>query len=225
MNHYFVRYSFVGDHFQYLASMGILALVGGGLARLLVRLGLWGRWSGNGICLVLLAALATLTWRQNGMYESDERLYRTTLALNPTCWLAHNNLGKMLIDRGELDEAVSHYQEAIKAAPRVAEPHNNMGKALLKSGKTEDAIAEFRRAIEIDPTYAVAHNNLGLLLADLKQSGAAVQEFQKAVDAYPEYADAHMNLGLMLMGAGSLARPSSITAGRWQSAPASRSPA
>ena len=204
VNHYFVRYSFVGDHFQYLASMGILALAGGAAARLLARFGLWRRWSGDGLCLLLLLALAGLTWQQSRMYENDDKLYRATLARNPTCWLAHNNLGKMLVERGEVDEAIDHYQQAMEAEPRVAEPPNNLGLALLKKGRTEEAIDQYHRAIELDPQYAVAYHNLGLLLAQLGQSDAALLQFQKTLDVDPDYAEAHMNIGLILAARGQL---------------------
>lgn len=199
VNHYFVRYSFVGDHFQYLASMGILALAGGGIARLLQRFQWWRSWSGDGLCFLLLLTLAGLTWRQSRMYADDETLYRTTLERNPTCWLAHNNLGKMLIEREKVDEAVYHYQQAMEAEPREAEPHNNLGKALLKTGQTGKAIEQYNRAIELDPQYAVAHYNLGIVLEQLNQHAAAIQHFQKALDIDAEFFDAHMRLAFLLV--------------------------
>ena len=94
--------------------------------------GLWCRWSGDVLCLVLLAVLSILTWRQSRMYRDNETLYRTTLDWNPTCWFAQNNLGKMLIERGEVNEAIIRYQQAMGEEPRVAEPHNNMGLACMK---------------------------------------------------------------------------------------------
>ena len=95
-NVYPFLYSYVADHFQYLASLGIIALASAGIALLLGHLRLWGRPGGYGLCFGLLAALACLTWRQSRMYGDIETLYRTTIAGNPDCWMPHNNLGETL---------------------------------------------------------------------------------------------------------------------------------
>ena len=113
------------------------------------------------LCLGLLATLATLTWRQSRMYADVETLYRTTIDRNPDCWLAHNNLGLALAGRGQVDEAIAHYQKALEIKPDYAEAHNNLGIALAGRGQVDEAIAHYQKALEIKPDYAEAHNNLG----------------------------------------------------------------
>ena len=89
---YTFRYTFVADHYQYLASIGPIALASAGVATL-------ARYFERSRPLILSAAvclivtLAVLTWRQAAMYGDIEALWRTTLARNPSCWMAHNNLG------------------------------------------------------------------------------------------------------------------------------------
>ena len=73
--------------------------------------------SGYALCLALLATLAGLTWRQSRMYADLETLYRTTIDRNPECWMAHNNLGWDLADRGQVDEAIAHYRKALEIKP------------------------------------------------------------------------------------------------------------
>ncbi len=99
-------YSFVADHFQYLASLGIITLVAAGIAMLLKRLQLWRRPAGYAICVLLLVTLATLTWRQSRMYTDIETLYNTTIDLNPTCWMAYNNRGNIYKDLGNYRQAI-----------------------------------------------------------------------------------------------------------------------
>src|SRR4030095_11120899 len=89
-NVYFFRYSYVADHFQYLASQGALTLAAVGIGWALARLGLWGRPGGNAFCALLLFGLATLTWRQGWKYADEKTLWRDTLARNPAAWMAHN---------------------------------------------------------------------------------------------------------------------------------------
>ena len=97
-------FSFVADHFQYLASLGIITLVSAGIAMLLGRWRFWGRWPAYCLCGPLLMVLATLTWKQCWMYSDVVRALRTTINRNPDCWMAYNNLGLTLADRAAVDD-------------------------------------------------------------------------------------------------------------------------
>src|SRR5437660_885487 len=105
---YTFRYAFVADHYQYLACIGPIALVSAGVASLA------GTFERSrrlifGTAVAMVATLAVLTWRQSTMYTDIEAVWRTTLARNPTCWMAHNNLGIVLFQKSEIDEAIAHY--------------------------------------------------------------------------------------------------------------------
>jgi len=58
--------------------------------------------------------LAVLTSAQAGIYRNLEVLWRDTLAYNPTCWMAHDDLGLYLTGVKQFDEAETHYGEAIR---------------------------------------------------------------------------------------------------------------
>ena len=187
-------YSFVADHFQYLASLGMITLASAGAALLLTRWGLWNRPAGYSICLALLAILAGLTWQQSRMYLDAETLYRTTVDKNPDCWMAQIWLGNLLQWRAHLDEAMAHFEKALKIKPDCAGAHNNIGIILAGLQRPEEAIARYRMALEIDPRFADAHNSLGLALADRGQLVEAIAEFQKTLEIDPEFPDARRNL-------------------------------
>ncbi len=197
-NLYTFLYSFVANHYQYLAGLGIITLVSAGAALLLHRWQLWGRPAGYALCLVPLAILGRLTWQQSHMYSDVETLYRTVIAENPDCWMAHINLGRVLTECGRVDEALAHCQRAVELAPDNAEAHNNLGFFLVGRGQFDQAIAHYQKALEIKPDYADPHNNLGIVLAGRGQFDAAVAHYQKALEINPDYALAHNNLGLVL---------------------------
>jgi hypothetical protein len=111
-NVYFFRFSYVADHFQYLACMGPLALAGAGIARGLDWLGNANRFAGPALGGLLLLTLGVLTWRQCGMYEDVETLWRTTIARNPGCWMAYNNLGLILAQTGRTVEAMEQFRKS-----------------------------------------------------------------------------------------------------------------
>ncbi len=104
-NGIFFRYSFVCDHFQYLACIGPLALAAAGITLALDRMAKAGLRLKPAACAALLLTLAVLTWRQSGVYRNLEILWRDTLARNPGAWMAHDNLGLFLSQTGRFEEA------------------------------------------------------------------------------------------------------------------------
>ena len=197
-NLYTFRYSFVADHYQYLACLGIITLVSGGIAALLARARPSGRRIAHLLCLALLVTLAGLTWRQCGMYRNAETLYRETLARNPDCWMAHNNLGMALDEANRIPEAFEHYRQALRIKPESVEVLNNIGQDLVKMNRRSEAIESFRNAIRIKPDYADAHINLGITLYLEDRAPEAIGHFQEALHIKPDSAQALYNLGLAL---------------------------
>ena len=196
------RYSWTADHFQYLASLGIVVPL---VAWLTVAVGRFRLTAANRAALgaLLLAVLGLLSWRQSGIYRDEETLYRETLARNPSSWLAHNNLGSVLESQpGQLSGAIAEYKAALELAPRYPQPHLNLASALAKlddPGQQAAAIAEFETAIRLKPDFAEAHSDLANLLSRLPgREPEAIAHYQAAVRLQPEVAQTHANLGGLL---------------------------
>jgi protein O-mannosyl-transferase len=188
MNVYPFRYSFVADHFQYLASVGLIILVAAGLARL-----------PRFIPPIVLALLGVLTWKQVGIYRGLETLWRDTVEKNPESWMAQNNLGIVLQKRGQNDEAITHFQKALELDPNKFEIQNNLGFLLSASGRLREAFPYLEKALEINPNYAEAHYNLGNALLRTGRVAEAIVQLQQAVEIDPTYVPAHSNLGSALL--------------------------
>jgi tetratricopeptide (TPR) repeat protein len=216
---YFFRYSFVSDHFQYLASMGPLALAGAGIVTACSRLAASRRFSALpstlrhrasvtalflGICGTLLLSLVCLTWRQTAVYHNLVTLYTGTLTKNPGCWMAHYNLGIALNDQGDADGAIAHYRQAIELWPNYTEAHYNLGRLLAQKGQLGDAIAHYQKVLEVNPADAGAHNNLGATLFASGRADEAIAHYRKALEIQPDYADASCNLASALLSRGAL---------------------
>ena len=216
---FFFRYSFVSDHFQYLASMGPLALAGAGIVTGCSRLAASRRLSALlvprrhgdvattsllGLCGVLLLSLVVLTWRQTAVYQDLVTLYTLTLTKNPGCWMAHYNLGIAFNDRGKTDKAIDHYQQAIALRPSYAEAHYNLGRLLAQKGRLNDAITHYEKALEINPADAESRNNLGVTLFGSGRVDEAVAHYREALKIRPDYAEASCNLANALLSKGDL---------------------
>jgi tetratricopeptide (TPR) repeat protein len=199
-NVYPFRYSYVADHFAYLASLGIL-VPAASLAAIGARK-VWSRKPASVLSPVLLAVvLGVLTWRQAATYQDEETLYRATLAHNPDAWLAHNNLGNLLLPLGgRRVEAMTHFQEALRLNPDFWEAHLSLGNALLETpGRLDDAIAQYETAVRLAPNSERAHTNLGNALLQAGRTAEATRHLQSALRIDPANAEAHNDLGNALM--------------------------
>jgi tetratricopeptide (TPR) repeat protein len=194
-------YSFVADHFQYLASLGVFAASGAGLALGLVR---WPRAT-RAICIVVLLGLAGLSWKQGRMYRDVVTLYETTLQQNPSCWMAHNNLGATLLIAGRPQGAISHFDATLRLNPQYAEAESNWGDALRQIGQPREALAHYERAFALQPNFAETHNGWGIALVALGRSEEALPHFITAVRLKPNFPSAQFNAGLGLAKAGKVA--------------------
>jgi protein O-mannosyl-transferase len=198
---YFFRYSFVSDHFQYLASMGPLALTGAAITYGVDRVR-WDSFLRPAVCGTLLVLLGALTSQQSAVYRDVVTLYTATLTQNPGCWMAHYNLGIALRDRGETEQAISHYRQAIGFRPNYAEAHYNLARLLVEKGEFSDAIAHYEKALLINPADAEAQNNLGAALFETGQVEKAITCYEKALVIRPDYAEASINLANALLSKG-----------------------
>jgi tetratricopeptide (TPR) repeat protein len=203
------RYSYVADHFQYLAGVGVIVLIATAGARLCARTGQPGKIIATAGAPILILALGTLTWKQACVYRDSESLWQDTIAKNPNAWVAHDNLGSALMQSGKLDEAIHHYEQALRLKPDYAEAHYALGIALMLAGRVPEAIAYYEQALRLDPDYAEAHNNLGVVLKDRGKVPEAIMHYEQALRLNPDYAEAHNNLGVVLEDQGKV--PEAIT--------------
>ena len=191
-------YSFVADHFQYLASIGPITLAAAGIAMLFRSLMNKRQSLEPIVCGTLLLVLGVSSWRQSGMYTDIETLWRTTIAKNPNAFLAYNNLGNMLALQGKTAEAIAQFHRAIEIKPDYAEAYYNLAIVLDRQGKPDEAIDNYQKAIEITPDSAAAHNNLGTALLNQGRLEEASEHYQQALDKDPAFAEAHNNMGFLL---------------------------
>jgi tetratricopeptide (TPR) repeat protein len=199
---YTFNFSFVADHYQYIASIGPLALAAGGIAAVLEMPGKGKPFVKPVLCGLLLLTLGGLTWRQCGMYASLETLWQTTLARNPNSFLAHNNLGNVFFRQGRMDEAMEQYEKALAIHPQYDLAHNNLGLVFFRQGRVDEAMEHYQKALAISPDYADAHDNLGRALAQKGRVTEALEQYQKAVEIQPSHAAAQIDLATALLQKG-----------------------
>ncbi len=194
------RYSFVADHFQYLASIGPIALGAAGITWAFRCLDAGSRrLPPVALCGLLLLALGALTWRQGWMYSDLETFYRTIIARNPGCWMAYDNLAFDRLGHGRTDESMVLSRQALDIKPDDPEAHVNLGNAMTVKGKVDEAETLYRQALAIRPDFAEAHSDLGNVLLYKGKIDEAMDQYRQALAIRPAYAEAHNNLGFAFL--------------------------
>lgn len=205
-NVYPFRYSFVADHFQYLACLSVIAAL----------CALAGRLPNRAFAVLALVLAAALGWRSHVQardYRDSDTLYLRTLEKNPKCWMAQNNYATELLNRAGLmdrigrrdlaeqirGEAEHRLNLAVAMNPTYVEAIGNLGKIASARGDLKSAIALYRRTLEINPKYQNSYYNLGTLMGDTNQHQEAVRLLTEAVAINKYDAMAYNNLGNSLM--------------------------
>ena len=200
-NVYPFLFSYVADHFQYLACLGIITAVAAGIAGLFARTGIPSRAAAGLVALLAVSSLGFATHRQAGDYRDGPTLYRAILAGNPACWKAHELLGEALAGLpGGAAAAAAEFEATVALKPDEGEAHNNLGGLLLSQpGREADAARHLRLAAQFSPYLSEAHLNLGRLWERTagRETDAAA-EYRAALALNPGLADAHFGLANVL---------------------------
>lgn len=193
------------DRFTYVPHIGlIIAAVWAG-DHLCRRWAVPRAWAVAGMGLVIGACILQ-TERQLPHWRDSYSLWSRSLALDhrSSNWIAHNNFGFVLAERGQLDDAMAHYRRAVKINPLYDEAHYNLANALSRRGELDEAVVHYLEAVASRPDDCEIHNNLGLALAASGKVDDAAGHFRRAFEIRPSYVEAYNNLGLALAGGGRL---------------------
>jgi Flp pilus assembly protein TadD len=185
-------YSFVADHYAYLAAAVPIAAAASLAGALPPRV---ARAAGAAV----LSVLFLLTTLQTGKYRDSQTLFRDVIEKNGACWLARNNLANDLFAEGKTAEAIAELETALRTRPDDPRLLANLGHALLRTGRAEEAEPLLRKAIAVDPAYAPARNTLGVLLFEGGRTDEAIREYEEAIRIDPASGEAHNNLAEALI--------------------------
>ena len=148
--------------------------------------------------LMVCASIQTSYWR------NSQSLWNHTLACTSQNYIAHYNLGVALAKRGNLDEAIEHFHQAVRIDPEHAKAHINLGIALKMQGKLAEAIEHYQRALRIKPDYVKAHKNMGTALQAQGNLVEAVERYRQALQIEPDHTEILNKLGNALRALGQL---------------------
>ena len=198
----YMAYAFVADRYQYLAGIGVMAVVIGSVVCGVCRLpDLWQKVA-LGVAGMVLVVLGLLTWRQSSIYQNDATFNRHIIALNPQSRNAHRHLAKALYDQDRYEEALKPALIAVEQRPGYFRAHVTLGLILVELGRFEEAETHLRRAIELNSETHSTRLKLSDLLYNQGRYEEALDVARAAVEQHPDSFVPHGLLGAILVELG-----------------------
>lgn len=185
------------DRYTYLPHIGLYLLLTWAAADLLER---WRhqRVVAGLVSLSVLLALTLAARTQASHWQNSETLWRRALACTSRNAGAEQNLGQAIHEKGNLDDAIVHFQNALRIDPNQASVHSALGVALLEAGRADQSVAHLKKAVDIDPNDGDAHYNFGNTLLQIGRAKEAVAEYSRALEINPDDTEAQNNLAWVL---------------------------
>ena len=209
-NVYYFHYSFVADHFQYLALLFLLVLfvgLGHSLYKRLCSFKINIPPSAPVILSsIIVLWLGYLTYADARMYDGLESLWEATIEKNPKAWVAWSNQGNLYLAKGDHKGAIRNYNKAIALDPKNAKAYNNRALAYSGMGENERAMRDFDQALELGSGYSAAYRNRGLLHVTMGNYGQGLRDLDQAIALKPKNAQFYHVRGNAYQAKGELDR-------------------
>lgn len=212
-NMYFLVFSRVADHWQYLALLVSIPFAVCSVAYF-VQKAKWPASVSVGMAIAVLSFLSLSTWIRASVYQNEETLWTDTIARNPNAWMAYNNLGNAIGAKQKTDESIKIYKQAVAIKSDFGDAHSNLGNALVakyeewkssnKQGAErvlDEALDHLQQAVKIQPQMANFHFNYGIALVDKGRLDEGIKEYEAAIQIRSGFADCRNNLANALLKA------------------------
>lgn len=187
----------MADRYMYIPMIGLIVALVWAAGEFIKRMQ-WSAQAAAAVTLLLAVPCILLTERQIAYWKDSVALFTRAIEVTGRNGMAESNLGSALVDRGLIDLALPHFEEAVRYSPDLASAHYNLGFALQLKDRPAEAATEYRAAIALfqDPAEAArAHNNLGVIYQNQQETVSALREFNKAISLNPAEQNSYIGRG------------------------------
>lgn len=191
----------MADRFTYIPLIGVFLIIAWGWEQLVSML----RYNRIVSCVaaaLVLPALALGTSSQLRHWQNSAALFEHAVTVTDNNYVAHTNLGSILLDEGRYEEALDHFSKAVSVNPGNAITNYNMGYILTLLRRCVEARPFFLKSLEINPQCAEAHNFIGECLSGRREYAGAISQYREALKIRPGYPHFLNNLAIALAGQG-----------------------
>jgi len=193
----------MADRYHYLPSIGLAVMLAWGIPSLIKREELRKKIL-LPVSIAALSIMAVLTWQQCGYWRNSASLFSHALQVTKDNYLAHNSLGTELFKNGKIEDAMYHYNEAIRLNPNATDFYNNRGICYFALGQPQSAVEDYNKAVTLNPKYGDAYYNRGVAYVKLGRQKSAFDDFNEAIRLKPDSADAYNNRAIISLNQGNI---------------------
>jgi Flp pilus assembly protein TadD len=204
----YMRISWVADHFVHVPLLGITALMAAFAGQIATAMrqriyrGFLSELISVMMALAVVSWLAVRSFQLAEIYKDEDALWNYTLSKNFDAWQAHNRLGVRKMFRGEEDEAMEHFRNAVRLRPDLGETQNNLAVALQQRGRKAEALKHFRLAAEASPNDLATLTSLAHSLHENGHLAEAFEKFKLLAERKPDDPEILLNYGILLCSKG-----------------------
>ena len=182
----------IAESRMYLPIAALCVLLVLGVEKIFKKFSLW--------IIVAIGLLALyMTIERNLVYADPVTLWKDTLAKSPHNPRAHADLGEVLAEKGETENAILEFKEAIRLSKSLTIVHYDLARALHDIGKPDEAIAEYKEALRLNPKLSEAKIGLATTLAEQGNTDRAKTLLNDLVSTETKDPQIYYNLGLVLL--------------------------
>jgi len=191
----------MADRYTYVPLIGIFIMIVWGVSDLLSRMNHGPVAAGAG-SILCFCSLVMITSAQVTTWKNTETVFSHAISATKDNYLAQNNLGVALYDKGKVDEAIRHYEQALRIKYSYVNAHCNLGAALAGKKQYAEAFKHYRECLRIKPGYSEAYYDMGVALSEMGHKDEAIKQYREVLKNYPHHENANNNLGFLLAGQG-----------------------
>jgi len=145
-------------------------------------------------------------WQQLGKVELARDCQEQALNLESQYPQASEylKLGKNCLENGDIEEAITSFQEAIKFNPSLTSAYQNLGDISVKTKDLNEAVNYYQKAIELKADLWVVHHKLGKIFEEIGELDSAISSFNLSIEINPNFPWSYKKLGDILEEKGEL---------------------
>lgn len=179
-----LRPTMMAERYLYIPSVGICLLLGLVFYRAYVANPSWSLYL-KSLMLIILILLSLITFQRNRFWKNEVIYFTKWVKDAPDNAYAHHNLGDAYRKTGEMEQAVSEWEEAVRLEPSHSEANNSLGNIHLLQGNYPEAVRRYRIALQGMPENAGAHYNIAIALEKMGQTEEALFHYRRFITLAP----------------------------------------
>ena len=197
----------MADRYAYLPFVGLLLMICWGISDLAAGLKISPRWpaiAGAGAAL----GLALVTNAQLAYWKTSVALWTHTIEVTAPNFVAQDNLGGALVAEGQIEQALPHFETAVKIYPNDPVGWLNIATHNQQSGNLQSAIEQFRSVLTMTADADLrtsAFENMGAAYRQSHDYPEARQSYLEALAIHPDDPRGLVGLGLVSLRSGDAA--------------------